>query len=130
VKHGTHATYNSSCRCDACRGAHNAHQRDRYARTKHARLWATLDSARCGTRTQYLYGCRCQQCTKANREYMRRYRNRDDPQRFQQPWRDRRLRPPKANATLPPGTRLDARERRLLEELLGDGIRNDLGSGA
>lgn len=103
--HGTRSAYDHGCRCAGCRGAHNAYQRGRYARTKHARLWATLDPAKCGTRTQYLYGCRCQPCTTANRDYMRRYRNRDNPERFQQPWRDRRLRPPKANAALAPGTR-------------------------
>jgi hypothetical protein len=120
VTHGTRSAYNAGCRCDDCRAAQRLYQRGYYARTKHAR-GDKLDPANCGTKAQYDYHrCRCTACRKANADYMWRLRaiKNGTPELLEQPRRDRRLRPPKTNAALPPGSRLDERERAILEGLL------------
>lgn len=62
--HGTRARYHRGCRCDQCRAANAAYDRELRAR-------AGLPVH--GKRGTYTSGCRCEPCTEANREYQRKH---------------------------------------------------------
>lgn len=84
--HGPSA-YNRGCRCDTCRTAASARNRDggyggAYQRRQYAkrvmvggRWYAPLPPEDHGKPATYnVHGCRCVACTVAIREYQRRYR--------------------------------------------------------
>lgn len=62
--HGTRARYSRGCRCDQCRGANAAYDRELRAR-------AGLPEH--GKRSTYTKGCRCDPCRAANTEYQRKH---------------------------------------------------------
>lgn len=62
--HGTRARYSRGCRCELCRGANAAYDRELRAR-------AGLPVH--GTRGGYQKGCRCDECRAANAAYTRKH---------------------------------------------------------
>lgn len=62
--HGTRRHYGRGCRCDQCRGANAAYDRELRAR-------AGLPAH--GTRSTYTGGCRCDPCREANTVYQRQH---------------------------------------------------------
>lgn len=58
--HGTRARYHRGCRCEPCRGANAAYDRELRAR-------AGLPTH--GKRSTYTAGCRCEPCRSANTAY-------------------------------------------------------------
>lgn len=61
---GSRVGYRDGCRCDGCRNAERAYQRDLYDRRKRG-------IADHGVRSTYVKGCRCGDCREANRRYER-----------------------------------------------------------
>lgn len=75
AEHGNYSTYvNHKCRCDACRAAHSAWQRQRRAQRIVEADSYTLAH---GTHNTYTnWGCRCDDCRAGHAAYFRRYRRR------------------------------------------------------
>jgi hypothetical protein len=71
MKHGYSAYGNHKCRCDECRGAHRAYQREFRQRPR------APESLEHGSNNTYTnYGCRCEQCRAAAAARQRLYRQR------------------------------------------------------
>lgn len=66
MTHGTRSNYRNGCRCDQCRAANAAYDRERRAR-------AGLPNH--GKRSTYIAGCRCDACKEANNTYKAKYRS-------------------------------------------------------
>lgn len=74
---GTHTQYCNGCRCDECRSAATAYQRERKAIRKANVIGGEAWHGTLGGHSNY--GCRCDACRSAYREYKRGYvrRNRE-----------------------------------------------------
>jgi hypothetical protein len=70
ARHGTRTCYDKGCRCEDCREAKNAYNREWY-RKKSKELGRKPRVARHGTYSKWRLGCRCDSCVKAHRLYRR-----------------------------------------------------------
>lgn len=66
-QHGNYVRYSSGCRCDPCKAAWAAYQRERVQKRRADRdfLVAAMDPAKHGTKAGYRVGCRCEPCKAA-----------------------------------------------------------------
>lgn len=73
TRHGLNGYNNLNCRCDVCRAANRAYQRE--YRRRQAKVLLAADDPRHGTVAAYTnYRCRCPRCREAQRTYAAQHR--------------------------------------------------------